>query len=113
MCSVYEDKDFFFDADNVQLVCPRCKKSWDYGYIVCEPPTTLALRYLVLADLEKMFSFNLMGISLIRLSQICEQYALSKTKDEYKSLEFLKPLLKPLIENEVQFERKKLKITGI
>lgn len=101
-CSAYENEMFFFDAENGQLVCPKCKKSYDYGYIISEPPTTMALRYLTLADLEKMFSFNLTGVSLVRLGQICEKYLLSHTREHYKTLDFLKSLLTPLIENEVK-----------
>lgn len=104
-CGTYEKDIFFFDSESGQLVCPECKKSYDYGYVACEPSTTMALRYLALADLEKMFTFNLTGISLIRLGQISEKYVLSHTKDQYNTLDFLRPLLQPLIEKEIKSER--------
>ena len=100
-CSEYEKEIFYFDAEGGFLVCPDCKQSYDSGYFLCEAPVTLALRYFALADLEQMFTFKLKGFSLIQLSHICERYALSHTKDSYKTLDFLKPLIAPLIEEEI------------
>ena len=100
-CGEYEKDIFYFDAEGGFLVCPTCKQSYDTGNLLCEPPVTLALRYLALADLEQMFSFKLKGLSLVQLSRICERYALEHTKDYYKTLDFLKPLMEPLILAEI------------
>ena len=80
-CGEYEKDIFYFDAEGGFLVCPSCKQSYDAGNLLCEPPVTLALRYLALADLEQMFSFKLKGYSLVQLSHICERYVLNITKD--------------------------------
>ena len=101
-CIEYDKELFLFDTEGGYLICPDCKQSYDANCIICEPSVTLALRYLALADLEQMFSFKLSGLSLVRLGQICERYALSHTKETYKTLDFLKPLIKPLIDTEVK-----------
>ena len=100
-CGEYEKDIFYFDAEGGFLVCPSCKQSYDAGNLLCEPPVTLALRYLALADLEQMFSFKLKGYSLVQLSHICERYVLNITKDSYKTLDFLKPLMEPLVQAEI------------
>lgn len=100
-CNEYQKDIFWFDAEGGYLVCPDCKQTYDAGYFISEPPVTLALRYLALADLEQMFTFRLKGFSLIQLSHICERYVLNHTKDSYKTLDFLKPLIEPLIEAEI------------
>ena len=101
-CNEYENEMFWFDVFGGHLICPKCKQSYDDNCLACDAPVVLALRYLALADLEKMFTFTLKGFSLIRLSQVCERYVLSHTKDSYKTLDFLKPLLKPLIDKEAE-----------
>lgn len=101
-CMEYDKELFLFDTEGGYLICPDCKKNYDVNCVICEASVTLALRYLALADLEKMFSFKLSGLSLIKLCQICEKYTISHTKDTYKALEFLKPILKPLIEQEIK-----------
>jgi len=101
-CNEYQKDIFWFDTEEGYLVCPDCKQNYDVGYSISEPPVTLALRYLALADLEQMFSFRLKGFSLIQLGHICEKYVLNHTKDSYKTLDFLKPLIKPLIEAEIE-----------
>ena len=101
-CGKYENELFLFDVDSGSIVCPDCRNIYENGYIVAEPAVVLALRYFALADLEQLFSFKVGGLSLIRLGQICERYVLAKTKDSYKTLDFLKPLLKPLIDKEAE-----------
>lgn len=100
-CNEYQKDIFWFDAEGGYLVCPDCKQTYDVGYFIAEPSVTLALRYLALADLEQMFTFRLKGFSLIQLSHICERYVLNHTKDSYKTLDFLKPLIEPLIDAEI------------
>ncbi|MEG2928629.1 MAG: DNA repair protein RecO [Oscillospiraceae bacterium] len=106
-CGIYEHPDFVFDPDNGQLVCPQCKKEWDFSYIICEPPTLLAMRYLVFPELDRMFTFNLTGYSLVRLCMICERFVIYQTKEHYKTLDFLRPLLHDLTDKELEIERKK------
>ena len=89
-CAKYETDMFFFDAENGQIVCPDCLKEYDNGYYMAEMPVIMALRYLVYADLEKMFTFNLTGTYRKQLSAICERYVLEHTKFEYKTLDFFK-----------------------
>ena len=101
-CRRYENEMFFFDVDSGNIICPECRQAYETGYIPAEGAVILALRYLALADLEQMFGFKVSGLSLIRLGQICERYVFSKTKDSYKTLDFLKPLLKPLIDKEAE-----------
>ena len=101
-CGKYENDLMFFDVESGNIICPDCRGIYETGYIPAEPAVILALRYLALADFEQMFSFKLSGLSLIRLGQTCEKYVLSRTKDSYKTLDFLKPLLKPLIDKEAE-----------
>ena len=101
-CGRYENDMMFLDIDAGNLICPPCRIAYETGYEMLEPAVLLALRYIVLADFEQMFSFKLEGISLIRLSQLCEKYVLACTKNSYKTLDFLKPLFRTLIDKEAE-----------
>ena len=100
-CNEYEKEMFWFDAIGGYLICPTCKQSYDENCFACDAPVILALRYLALADLEKMFTFTLKGFSLIRLSQVCERYVFNHTKENYKTLDFLKPMTETVIQQEI------------
>ena len=104
-CGMYENEIMYFDTESGFMVCPTCKQNYNTRFALCEPPVTLALRYFVLAELEKMFGFKLKGLSLVQLSRICEKYVLEHTKENYKTLEFLKPLLEEQIEAEAHSKR--------
>lgn len=101
-CSKYENEIMYLDITAGNLICPECRTAYETGYAMLEPAVLLALRYIALADLEQMFSFKLEGLSLIRLSQVCERYVLVNTKESYKTLDFLKPLFSTLIDKEAE-----------
>ena len=71
-------------------MCTSCYRPYDKGSYIAEMSCVMALRYLVYAELEKMFTFNITGIPLYQLGRICERYVLEHTKFEYKTLDFFK-----------------------
>ena len=89
-CGQYESEVFMFDTENGEIVCTDCYQPYDRGYVICEPPTLMALRYLVYADLDKMFTFNIVGYYLDCLGLICERFVFDHTKAQYKTLDFFK-----------------------
>ncbi len=100
-CNKYESDLFWFDAMGGYLICSECLQPYDENIFACDPPIVLALRYFVLADLEQLFTINVKGFSLIRLSQICERYVLNHTKDNYKTLDFLTPMINSIFQQEI------------
>lgn len=104
-CSGYEKEIFLFNVEGGYIICPECRREYEKGCIVCESAVILALRYLVLADLEQMFSFKLKGYALVTLCKICQEYILNCTKESYKTLEFLQPIYNDLIEKEIEQAR--------
>ncbi len=93
LCNKSEEELYYFLYQTGKVLCKNCyTQNLQEESLICDKATVYALRYLAYADLEKMFSFNLSGNSLINLSKICEKYMLYHTKQNYKTLDFLNTL---------------------
>lgn len=93
-CYAYEAEMFFFDAENGEIACNECWKSYDAGSLTCEMTTLTAMRYFAYADLEQMFSFNITDKHYInQLSGICEEYVKWHIKEKFSTLDFFNNLI--------------------
>ena len=59
------------------------------------PQSLAAMRYIVSAPAKKLFSFQLEGAALDRLSQAAEQYLLRQTERRFGTLEYYKQIKLP------------------
>lgn len=89
-CGCYERDAFFFDVENGDIVCGKCQKPWQKDRIFMEPSATMAMRYIIYADLDKMFTFNVSDFIASRLNRMTEAYVIHHTKTDYKTLQFFK-----------------------
>ncbi len=93
-CLESENDIFYFNVNSGQIICKDCyQNNMDIENLICDKAVLISLRYLALADLDKMFSFNLENKSLENLSKIAEKYTLYHTKQNYKTLDFYKTLV--------------------
>ncbi len=88
-CYRYKSKVFYFDAENGEIICYHCFKPYDMDYILIEMPAVMARRYIVYADLEQMFTFNLAEVYREQLCRVCEAHVRQHVSEELKTLEFL------------------------
>lgn len=93
-CAVYEAEKFFFILDAGILKCGNCASEIGQSSRVyaLTPSTLKAMRHIVFADLDNIFSFNLKGESLKILEQITEEYLILHIDIRLKTLDFYKQL---------------------
>ncbi len=89
-CGSYESDIFYFDRENGDIVCAKCLKTWQTDRDMIEMPGIMAMRYVVYADLDKMFTFKVNDNIAKRLGRIAEKYVAIHTRYDYKTLQFFK-----------------------
>lgn len=89
-CGVYEAEEMYFLLSG-QLFCKDCfeKNPLPQGEKISKS-VALALRHLVFAEDKKLFSFALSEESLLRLSDITENYFGQKVERNFATLQFYK-----------------------
>lgn len=95
-CGRYEGGPFWFDGRAGMLLCEACAEAAGREPNL-NPGALAALRYIVLSDDDKLFSFNLEGESLGLLCAVAEEYTLLNLDHPPKALGFLKSVLNPVI----------------
>ena len=78
-----EDSIQFFSLKDNSFKCSSCGKL-DTSCISLSPTTIDALRYIIMCDSKKLFSFNLPDDSLTELKLVCNLYLNEKLEKEYK-----------------------------
>lgn len=81
-CKGKEDLSYFSIRDN-GLKCKACSKQ-DAGAIEITETTKDAIRYIILADAKKIYSFNVPEESAKELSLVSKIYLTEKLEKEYK-----------------------------
>lgn len=85
-CGEYESKTMSFDLSNGSLSCCKCPIS--EGSVVLPLSCVRALRHIVYAHSDKLFSFSISEKELKLLSETIEKYLLGITGRSFKSLDF-------------------------
>ncbi len=91
-CGKYEGGEFYLDPVEGTLLCGDCAEKARHIPNL-DPGALYALRYICLAEDQKIFSFTLAPASLKNLSRVSEQYLLAHLENGLKSLTFLKTVL--------------------
>lgn len=89
-CGVYESEQMYFLLSG-QIFCGECfeKNPLPQGVKISKS-IALALRHLVFAENQKLFSFSLSEESLKILSDITEEYLSRKVEKNFSTLQFYK-----------------------
>jgi len=89
-CGEFETDKMFFDIEKGLLYCSNCV---EYATLFeLDLSLVRALRHIVFAPLEQLFSFTLSDSNYEELSFITERYLISHTDRNYKTLEFYKSI---------------------
>lgn len=95
-CSRFEAETMYFLPLDGSLICGDCFNETSFGGEVIKfsayPPVLAAMRHIIFAPFEKLFSFKLAGDSAQQLAFIAENYVLLQTEGRFKSLEIYKAL---------------------
>jgi DNA repair protein RecO (recombination protein O) len=93
-CSEYEKEDMLFLPLKGELVCGECASEDEkHTGAAVSPGVLAAMRHIVYAPPERIFSFALSPKSTARLAQISEQYLLATHEKMPPTLEFYKSLI--------------------
>ena len=76
----------YFSIPDACLYCASCGEKIPDPLFAVSPGVTQALRHIVSAPMEKLFSFALGDESLSILSALCERYLLAQTGRSYETL---------------------------
>ena len=90
-CGCYQADKMYFDYARNELICASCSSG---GENLCElsAGALTAMRYIILAEPKKIFSFRISDKALQQLGDCTEKYTLSVTECRYKSLEFYRSM---------------------
>ncbi len=90
-CGIYEGKEFYFNAKNAELHCKDCRMSGD---MKLTPKALMALRFILLNNIEKVFNFAIDETSMELLSSVSEEYIKVQTSERFKTLDFYNSIIK-------------------
>ena len=88
-CGCYESDVMYFDVEEGCIYCKDCNRN---NAIYAPLGVISALRFIVLSDMSKIFSFSLSPENFEILCDICEKYVLSRVEARLTTLEFYKGL---------------------
>ncbi len=95
-----ESRDMFFDIMNGRLICTDCQKlrnsgeegSYESGTAVIVTQITASilkgLRYVVLAEPNRIFSYSIADDELSDYAEVCEKYILNHLERGFRTLDF-------------------------
>ena len=81
-CKQKEDLNYFSFRDS-SLKCKECAKQ-DTGAMQISPTTKDSIRYIIMADAKKIFSFNIPEEAMKELEILTKIYLTEKLEKEYK-----------------------------
>lgn len=90
VCGTAEAVDPLFSLNGGVLHCRGCRDGHPGVSLPLCPDSLTALRYIVQADLKKLFSFSIEEDAQRRLADVCEAYVLAQLERGFNSLDYWK-----------------------
>ncbi len=81
-----EEQTAYFSVPDACLYCASCGEKLSDPLLPVSPGAAAAMRYIVTAPMEKLFSFSLGEGSLASLSLLCERFLQAQTGRSYETL---------------------------
>lgn len=87
-CGRYDGMDFYLDVQDGTLLCRDCAAG--AGRVPnLDGGALSAVRYICLMEDKKIFNYAISPASMVHLSKVAEQYAMTHAEKPLRSLEFL------------------------
>jgi len=87
-CKEYQADEMYFSAREGSIACgPCCRETDSAGGVRISAGTLAAMRHIMYAPVERLFSFTLGDCGLDELGRLSEQYLLSKAERSFSALE--------------------------
>lgn len=91
-CACYEGEQWFFSVANSDIICKSCVKNDEQNLMPLGMGVLTALRHIIYADFNKLYSFNLPKDGILNLTRICENYTLYTLRKMPMTLDFFKTI---------------------
>lgn len=91
-CGNFEEDYYYFDYINGIISCKNCIPEKG-GRPVLDSTVLSAMRHIVYAELNKLFSFSIPADAADRLNKITENYLLHQTEHKFHSLDFYRSIV--------------------
>lgn len=91
-CGSFEPDELYFSVKEGCFYCAECYDDHDESAFRTNLSVLSAIRHIVLADFNMLYSFRLSGNSLIQLSVFTENYLISHLERNFNTLDFYKSL---------------------
>ncbi len=94
-CGIFESEQMYFLPQDSCLLCGNCKAAHPQqgqGGVLLRPAVLKAMRQILYADEDKLFSFSLKGESLKQLDRLTERYLLIHTGLQSRALSVYRAL---------------------
>lgn len=88
-CGEFESDPMYFNMTTGELFCSTCRGN---GTRQLSLETVSAMRHIVFAETDKLFSLHVSGNSLDNLGTVSEKYLLSVLKRNFRTLDFYKSM---------------------
>ena len=88
VCGDLRGEKYAFDYINGVISCADCRGTANGAYSVISDGVLSALRYIVDADVSRLFSFNMSDEGFEMLSDVTERYILTQLQRSFSALDF-------------------------
>lgn len=89
-CGKFEDDIMYFKSDDGSLYCKDCRKE---NCVSITLTVLQAMRHIVYAKFEQLYSFEIPENAAKDLSKLCEKYITYQTEHKFTTLEFLRGII--------------------
>lgn len=87
-CGAYEAEQMYFKVNRGELYCGDCFLNNGDPVELLSPGALHAMRHIIYADFERIFSFDLKGEALAQLTRAAESYTVHHLQKRPQTLEF-------------------------
>ena len=93
-CYCYESDEMYYIVNKAMLLCGNHFSGEENYYNIRLTPSLLhTMRFICLAEMERLFNFKISDKTQSKLNEITEKYILTHLSARFKTLEFYKTLL--------------------
>lgn len=89
-CGAFEDPIMYFKLDDGTVYCNNCQKE---NCVSITLTVLQAMRHIVYAKFEQIYSFNIPDSAATELSKLTEKYVTYQTEHKFTTLEFLRGII--------------------
>lgn len=95
-CLAYEKEKMYLNVSSGKLLCSDCvseEETINPDLMMMSKSLLYTVRFIILTDFERIFSFSLKGETLQQLNELSERFVLTQLDRKFPTLDFYKSML--------------------